>query len=62
MLFLFSSFLAEHMEVVGVGASISSNLYKTYDVPSILCHLIQLEPWRRVDEKGELQMFNCKFN
>ncbi|XP_034825990.1 zinc finger MYND domain-containing protein 10 isoform X1 [Maniola hyperantus] len=51
-------YLAEHMEVVGVGASISSNLYKTYDVPSILCHLIQLEPWRRIDDKGELQIFN----
>ncbi|XP_023947226.2 zinc finger MYND domain-containing protein 10 [Bicyclus anynana] len=50
-------YLVEHMEVVGVGASISSNVYKTYDVPSILCHLLQLEPWRRVDDKGELQIF-----
>nr|XP_026499365.1 zinc finger MYND domain-containing protein 10 [Vanessa tameamea] len=51
-------YLAEHMEVAGIGASISTNLYKTYDVPSILCHLIQLQPWRKVNDKGDIQIFN----
>ncbi|CAH2231901.1 zinc finger MYND domain-containing protein 10 [Pararge aegeria] len=50
-------YLVEHMEAVGIGASISSNLYKTYDVPSVISHLLQLEPWRRIDGIGELQLF-----
>lgn len=48
------------MEAVGVGASIATNLYKSNDVPSLLSHLLQLQPWRRTDEKGELQTFNCE--
>ncbi|XP_045505367.1 zinc finger MYND domain-containing protein 10 [Colias croceus] len=51
-------YLAEHMEVAGVGASISTNLYKTYDVPSILCHLINLQPWKKVGDFGDIQIFN----
>ncbi|XP_038218288.1 zinc finger MYND domain-containing protein 10 [Zerene cesonia] len=51
-------YLAEHMEVAGVGPSISTNLYKTYDVPSILCHLINLQPWKKVGDSGDVQMFH----
>ncbi|XP_026332713.1 zinc finger MYND domain-containing protein 10 [Hyposmocoma kahamanoa] len=51
-------YLTEHMEAAGTGASVATNLYKTNDVPSLLSHLLQLEPWRRTDEKGHLQMFN----
>ncbi|OWR42439.1 zinc finger MYND domain-containing protein 10 [Danaus plexippus plexippus] len=51
-------YIAEHMEVAGVGASISTNLYKTFDVPSILCHLLQLEPWKKVNDNGDMQIFN----
>ncbi|CAH2057261.1 unnamed protein product, partial [Iphiclides podalirius] len=51
-------YLAEHMEVSGLGACSATNLYKTNDVPSILCHLLQLEPWRRINDKGDLQVFN----
>ncbi|XP_045455912.1 zinc finger MYND domain-containing protein 10 [Melitaea cinxia] len=51
-------YLAEHMEAAGIGASISTNLYKTFDVPSLLCHLIQLQPWRKVNDKGDIQIFN----
>ncbi|XP_026750576.1 zinc finger MYND domain-containing protein 10 [Galleria mellonella] len=51
-------YIAEHMEAASVGASISTNLYKTNDVPSLLAHLLKLEPWKRTDEKGDLLMFN----
>ncbi|XP_021207310.2 zinc finger MYND domain-containing protein 10 isoform X2 [Bombyx mori] len=51
-------YLAEHMEVAGIGASISTNIYKTHDVPSLLCHLITQEPWKRSNEQGEMQIFN----
>ncbi|KAL0811990.1 hypothetical protein ABMA28_009388 [Loxostege sticticalis] len=51
-------YIAEHMEMAGVGASMATNLYKTHDVPALLAHLIQLQPWRRTDDKGELQTFN----
>jgi hypothetical protein len=53
------SYIAEHMETAGVAASMATNLYKTHDVPSLLAHLIQLEPWRKTDDKGQLQTFNC---
>ncbi|XP_041974306.1 zinc finger MYND domain-containing protein 10 isoform X1 [Aricia agestis] len=51
-------YLAEHIESTGVGASLSTNIYKTHDLPSLLCHLIQLQPWRKFDDKGNLLMFN----
>ncbi|XP_013145757.1 PREDICTED: zinc finger MYND domain-containing protein 10 [Papilio polytes] len=51
-------YLAEHMEAAGSGVSIATNLYKTNDVPSILCHLLQLEPWKKVNDKGDIQIFN----
>ncbi|XP_063547405.1 zinc finger MYND domain-containing protein 10 isoform X2 [Cydia strobilella] len=51
-------YIAEHMEGAGVGASIATGLYKTNDVPSILAHLLQEEPWHRATESGELQTFN----
>lgn len=60
--FISNSYVTEHMEVAGAGASIATNLYKTYDVPSLLSHLLQLEPWQRTDDKGDLQTFNCEFN
>ncbi|XP_047520304.1 zinc finger MYND domain-containing protein 10 [Pieris napi] len=50
-------YLTEHMETAGVGASISTNLYKTYDVPSLLCHLINLTPWKKIGDGGETQIF-----
>ncbi|CAK1591178.1 unnamed protein product [Parnassius mnemosyne] len=50
-------YLAEHMEAAGLGASIAINIYKSNDVPSILCQLIQMEPWKKFNENGELQMF-----
>ncbi|CAG5055031.1 unnamed protein product [Parnassius apollo] len=53
----FSSYLAEHMEAAGLGASIAINLYKSNDVPSIVCQLIQMEPWKKLNENGELQIF-----
>ncbi|XP_072948432.1 zinc finger MYND domain-containing protein 10 [Epargyreus clarus] len=51
-------YLAEHMEAAGAGASIATNLYKTYDVPSVLCHLLQQEPWKKIDDKGDIEVFN----
>ncbi|KAJ0171510.1 hypothetical protein K1T71_013060 [Dendrolimus kikuchii] len=51
-------YIAEHMEVAGFGASIATNLYKTNDVPSLLAHLTQQEPWKRRDEKGDWEYFN----
>ncbi|CAH0403026.1 unnamed protein product [Chilo suppressalis] len=51
-------YISEHMESAGVAASMATNLYKTHDVPSLLAHLLQLQPWRRVDDKGNLQTFN----
>ncbi|KAI8432801.1 hypothetical protein MSG28_013751 [Choristoneura fumiferana] len=50
-------YLTEHMEAAGVGASIATNLYKTHDVPSLLAHLLQLEPWKRTNEAGDLETF-----
>lgn len=50
------------MEVGGAGASISTNLYKTHDVPSLLTHLLLHEPWMKRNDSGELQTFNCKYN
>ncbi|XP_035452063.2 zinc finger MYND domain-containing protein 10 [Spodoptera frugiperda] len=51
-------YIAEHMEVGGAGASISTNLYKTHDVPSLLTHLLLHEPWMKRNDSGELQTFN----
>ncbi|XP_068625210.1 zinc finger MYND domain-containing protein 10 [Battus philenor] len=51
-------YLAEHMEAANLGASLAINLYKTNDVPSTLCHLLQLEPWKKVDAGGDMQIFN----
>ncbi|KOB52127.1 Zinc finger protein MYND domain-containing protein [Operophtera brumata] len=46
------------MEQAGIGALISTSLYKTHDVPSLMAHLLQLAPWRRNNEKGDLEVFN----
>ncbi|KAG6461714.1 hypothetical protein O3G_MSEX012809 [Manduca sexta] len=51
-------YLAEHMEVAGIGASLATNLYKTQDVPSLLCHLIMHEPWMKRNDSGDLEVFN----
>ncbi|KOB52242.1 putative Zinc finger protein MYND domain-containing protein, partial [Operophtera brumata] len=51
-------YLAEQMEQAGIGALISTSLYKTHDVPSLMAHLLQLAPWRRNNEKGDLEVFN----
>ncbi|CAG9792736.1 unnamed protein product [Diatraea saccharalis] len=51
-------YISEHMETAGVAASMATNLYKTHDMPSLLSHLLQLEPWKRFDDKGNLQTFN----
>lgn len=48
------------MELAGIGALISMSLYKTHDVPSLLAHLLQLGPWRRNNEKGDIEVFNCE--
>ncbi|XP_028162273.1 zinc finger MYND domain-containing protein 10 homolog, partial [Ostrinia furnacalis] len=50
-------YIAEHMESVGVGASMATDLYKTHDVPSLLAHLISLRPWTRSNDSGEQQIF-----
>ncbi|VVC98949.1 unnamed protein product [Leptidea sinapis] len=51
-------YLAEHMEIAGVGACIATNLYKTYDIPSIISHLLTMEPWRRITDSGNMEIFN----
>ncbi|XP_050671510.1 zinc finger MYND domain-containing protein 10 isoform X2 [Leptidea sinapis] len=51
-------YLAEHMEIAGVGACIATNLYKTYDIPSIISHLLTMEPWRRITDSGYMEIFN----
>ncbi|CAH0596960.1 unnamed protein product [Chrysodeixis includens] len=51
-------YIAEHMDVGGAAASISTNLYKTHDLPSLLTHLLLHEPWKKNNDKGELQTFN----
>ncbi|XP_049880056.1 zinc finger MYND domain-containing protein 10 [Pectinophora gossypiella] len=51
-------YITEHMDAAGAGASIATNLYKTHDVPSLLSHLLQLEPWKRTNDKGDLETFN----
>ncbi|XP_013191818.2 zinc finger MYND domain-containing protein 10 [Amyelois transitella] len=51
-------YMAEHMEVAGVGASLATNLFKISDVPSLLAHLIELQPWKRMNDKGDMEVFN----
>ncbi|XP_053618333.1 zinc finger MYND domain-containing protein 10 [Plodia interpunctella] len=51
-------YLAEHMEIAGVGASMATNLFKISDVPSLLAHLIELQPWKRANDKGDMELFN----
>lgn len=55
-----ASYIAEHMEVAGVGASIATCLYRTHDAPALLSHLLQAEPWRRITDSGDEQTFNCE--
>lgn len=49
------------METAGIGASIATCLYKTHDVPTLLCHLIHRQPWTRISDKGDVQIFNCEW-
>ncbi|KAI5641293.1 MYND finger domain-containing protein [Phthorimaea operculella] len=51
-------YITEHMEAAGAGASISTNLYKTHDVPSLISHLLELEPWKRTNQNADLETFN----